>query len=67
MKRTGSFLLAGLAAIALVALPAAGDEKGKADEKGNETAPTHLELLKPGPIEYRYFPYTSPHRHCSRR
>jgi peptidylprolyl isomerase len=33
MKRTG-FLLAGLAAIALVALPAAGDEKGKADEKG---------------------------------
>ena len=36
------------------------------DEKGNETAPTHLELLKPGPIEYRYFPYTSPHRHCFR-
>jgi peptidylprolyl isomerase len=34
MKRTGSFLLAGLAAIALVALPAAGDEKGKAEEKG---------------------------------
>ena len=34
MKRTGAFLLAGLAAIALVALPAAGDEKGKADEKG---------------------------------
>jgi peptidylprolyl isomerase len=36
MKRTG-FLLAGLAAIALVALPAAGDEKGKAEtekEKG---------------------------------
>jgi peptidylprolyl isomerase len=35
MKRTGSFLLAGLAAIALAALPAAGDEKGKAEaEKG---------------------------------
>lgn len=36
------------------------------DEKGNETAPTKLELIKPGPIEYRYFPYTSPHRHCFR-
>jgi peptidylprolyl isomerase len=34
MKRTGSFLLAGIAAIAIVALPAAGDEKGKAEEKG---------------------------------
>ena len=35
MKRTGAFLLAGLAAITLVALPAAGDEKGKAEaEKG---------------------------------
>jgi peptidylprolyl isomerase len=32
MKRTG-FLLAGLAAIALVALPAAGDEKGKSESK----------------------------------
>ena len=29
MKRTGSFLLAGIAAIALVAFPAAGDEKSK--------------------------------------
>ncbi len=36
------------------------------DEKGNETAPSRLELVKPGPIEYRYFPYTSPHRHCFR-
>jgi hypothetical protein len=36
------------------------------DEKGNETAPSHLELIKPGPIEYRYFPYTSPYRHCFR-
>ena len=36
------------------------------DEKGNETAPAKLELVKPGPIEYRYFPYTSPHRHCFR-
>ncbi len=36
------------------------------DEKGNETAPAKLELVKPGPIEYRYFPYTSVHRHCFR-
>src|SRR6266498_2551940 len=33
MKRTASFLLAGLAAIALVALPASADEKGKTGEK----------------------------------
>ncbi len=36
------------------------------DEKGNETAPTRIDLVKPGPNEYRYFPYTSPHRHCFR-
>ncbi len=36
------------------------------DEKGNETAPSRIELVKPGPIEFRYFPYTSPHRHCFR-
>jgi len=36
------------------------------DEKGNETAPSKLDLVKPGPIEYRYFPYTSPMRHCFR-
>lgn len=36
------------------------------DEKGNETAPVHINLVKPGPIEYQYFPYTSPHRHCFR-
>ncbi|HSQ63594.1 MAG TPA: hypothetical protein VLM85_10290 [Polyangiaceae bacterium] len=36
------------------------------DEKGNETAPTRIELVKPGPIEFRYFPYTSPLRHCFR-
>ncbi len=37
------------------------------DEKGNETAPAKLELVrKPGPLEYRYFPYTSPFRHCFR-
>jgi len=36
------------------------------DEKGNETAPARLELVKPGPLEYRYFPYTSPYRHCFR-
>src|SRR6266851_114714 len=33
MKRTASFLLAGLAAIVLVALPASADEKGKTGEK----------------------------------
>jgi hypothetical protein len=36
------------------------------DEKGNETAPSRIELVKPGPIEFRYFPYTSPLRHCFR-
>lgn len=36
------------------------------DEKGNETAPSRIEAVKPGPIEYRYFPYTSPLRHCFR-
>jgi hypothetical protein len=36
------------------------------DEKGNETAPTRIDLVKPGPIEFRYFPYTSPLRHCFR-
>ena len=36
------------------------------DDVGNETAPAKLELVKPGPLEFRYFPYTSPHRHCFR-
>jgi hypothetical protein len=36
------------------------------DEKGNETAPSRIELVKPGPLEYRYFPYTSTYRHCFR-
>ena len=36
------------------------------DDLGNETAPAKLELVKPGPLEFRYFPYTSPHRHCFR-
>ena len=36
------------------------------DDVGNETAPARLELVKPGPLEYRYFPYTSPYRHCFR-
>lgn len=36
------------------------------DDLGNETAPGKLELVKPGPLEFRYFPYTSPHRHCFR-
>ena len=38
MKRTGSFLLAGIAAIALVAMPAPGDEKAGAEkEKKSES------------------------------
>ena len=40
------------------------------DEKGNETAPSRIELVKPGPLEYRYFnlhdEYTTPFRHCFR-
>jgi hypothetical protein len=37
------------------------------DEKGNETAPSALEAIqKPGAIEYRYFPYTTPWRHVFR-
>ena len=36
------------------------------DEKGNETAPSRLELVKPGPLEFRYFDYTSTLRHCFR-
>lgn len=37
------------------------------DEKGNETAPNKLELIpKPGALERRYFPYTSPWRHVFR-
>ncbi len=36
------------------------------DDVGNETAPSKLELVKPGPLEFRYFPYTSPYRHCFR-
>jgi hypothetical protein len=37
------------------------------DEKGSETAPSKLELIpKPGALERRYFPYTSPWRHAFR-
>lgn len=36
------------------------------DDVGNETAPGKLEMVKPGPLEFRYFPYTSPHRHSFR-
>ncbi|CAN5310135.1 hypothetical protein BH09MYX1_BH09MYX1_61100 [soil metagenome] len=36
------------------------------DDLGNETAPSKLELVKPGPLEFRYFPYTSNFRHCFR-
>jgi len=37
------------------------------DEKGNETAPTSIDpIARPGAIEFRYFPYTSPWRHVFR-
>ncbi|HEY1956426.1 MAG TPA: hypothetical protein VGH28_12460 [Polyangiaceae bacterium] len=36
------------------------------DEKGNETAPSRLEIIKPGVLEFHYFPYTTPYRHCFR-
>jgi hypothetical protein len=36
------------------------------DEKGNETAPSKLVKVKPGPLETRYFPYTTPWRQAFR-
>lgn len=37
------------------------------DEEGNETAPTSIELVsRPGPLEIRYFPYTTVWRHVFR-
>jgi hypothetical protein len=37
------------------------------DDQGSETAPAKIELIvKPGPIEYRYFPYTTVWRHAFR-
>jgi hypothetical protein len=37
------------------------------DDKGNETAPSRIEaIIKPGPLEYEYFPYTTPWRHAYR-
>lgn len=37
------------------------------DEEGNETAPLSIELIgRPGPIERRYFPYTTPWRNVFR-
>lgn len=37
------------------------------DEEGNETAPTAIEIvLRPGPLEIRYFPYSSVFRHVFR-
>jgi hypothetical protein len=37
------------------------------DDQGSETAPAKIDLIvKPGPIEYRYFPYTSVWRHAFR-
>lgn len=37
------------------------------DDQGSETAPAKMEaIVKPGPIEYRYFPYTTVWRHVFR-
>lgn len=37
------------------------------DDQGTETAPAKIEaIVKPGPIEYRYFPYTTVWRHAFR-
>jgi hypothetical protein len=37
------------------------------DDQGSETAPAKIEpIVKPGPIEYRYFPYTTVWRHAFR-
>ena len=37
------------------------------DDEGNETAPTAIELIsRPGPLEIRYFPYTTVWRHVFR-
>lgn len=37
------------------------------DDEGNETAPISIELIaKPGPLEVRYFPFTTPWRHAFR-
>jgi hypothetical protein len=37
------------------------------DDQGNETAPTKIEsIIKPSPLEVRYFPYTTVWRHAFR-
>jgi hypothetical protein len=37
------------------------------DEEGSETAPSKIEpIVKPGPLERRYFPYTTVWRHAFR-
>jgi hypothetical protein len=37
------------------------------DDQGNETAPSKIEsIVKPGPLEQRYFPYTNVWRHAFR-
>lgn len=37
------------------------------DDEGNETAPTSIELIaRPGPLEVRYFPYSTVWRHVFR-
>jgi hypothetical protein len=37
------------------------------DDQGSETAPSKIQgIIKPGPLEYRYFPYTSVWRHAFR-
>jgi len=48
MKRTGAFLLAGIAAIALVALPASGDEKSKAGAEKEKKAESKMQRMPSG-------------------
>jgi hypothetical protein len=36
------------------------------DDQGNETAPAKIEIVKPGPLEERYFPYTTVWRRAFR-
>jgi hypothetical protein len=37
------------------------------DDQGDETAPSQIEaIMKPGPLEFRYFPYTTVWRHVFR-
>lgn len=51
MKRTASFLLAGLAAIALVALPASADEKGKTSGEKEKKSESKMQK-SPSGLQY---------------